>query len=264
MRTLCLTALEELELIQEVLDDLGEGGNGGEQPSLSELFDVEWDGVITNQHGVDAEMLFPEDLFPEQEEPDSTSGGGEEDENRELHTPSPPVLSPAEQVHREERELEDLGGDIDLRCYERMFSETEDEGEDGGSGSSSTGEQNGFRLDCPPVPGQDCLSCHFHRCTMGDPTLHCSLCYIRLTNYCIYSPVSEPEEEEETEGAGEPRREAAAAASTSSGVTHSPQKRPHPSGPSPPNPPPHLQSVCEMLGGNEEPLDLSCKRARQS
>ncbi|ART33358.1 E1A [Deer mastadenovirus B] len=52
---------------------------------------------------------------------------------------------------------------------------------------------NHFSLDCPEEPGRECSSCGFHRAQSGVPGIMCSLCYMRQTYHCIYSPVSEEE-----------------------------------------------------------------------
>ncbi|AEK98442.1 E1A [Titi monkey adenovirus ECC-2011] len=260
MKTWQCQSLADLELVQEILDEMGEGNHGhfvpedGGDPgdsgfvpeplSLHDLFDVPTD-PLTQEHAEAVDLLFPDPV-----EPDST----QEDVDRPLRTPSPPQLSPVNLVCRREQELEELGAEIDLTCHEKMFTDSEDEGE-GAPQNGGSGERDGFRLDCPEQPGQGCLSCHVHRCTMGDPTLMCSLCYMRLNSHCIYSPVSEPEEEEGDESSRERPRPSTSA----QGVTQRPQKRQHADVLTDP---PQLGAVCALLGPQEEPLDLSCKRSR--
>lgn len=41
--------------------------------------------------------------------------------------------------------------------------------------------ESNFCLDCPPFPGVDCASCDYHRAEQGDPSVFCSLCYMRST-----------------------------------------------------------------------------------
>ncbi|AAD09714.1 211R [Bovine adenovirus 3] len=50
-----------------------------------------------------------------------------------------------------------------------------------------------FFLDCPEDPSRECSSCGFHQAQSGIPGIMCSLCYMRQTYHCIYSPVSEEE-----------------------------------------------------------------------
>ncbi|QDZ17454.1 E1A [Ovine adenovirus 8] len=114
------------------------------------------------------ELLFPELLLREAESGDRRDIFG-----------SPP-LSPADWP--------------DLSCYDPETGETAR-----GSSSSASASPRGspaasvFSLDCPEEPGRDCESCSHHRRATGVAGALCSLCYMRQTFHCIYSPVSEEE-----------------------------------------------------------------------
>lgn len=44
-----------------------------------------------------------------------------------------------------------------------------------------------YELDCPEVPGVDCKSCEFHKKKAAAGDIKCSLCYMRLTSFFVYS-----------------------------------------------------------------------------
>lgn len=44
-----------------------------------------------------------------------------------------------------------------------------------------------YVLDYPEVPGVDCRSCEFHKSKVREGDVKCSLCYMRLTSFMVYS-----------------------------------------------------------------------------
>ncbi|AFD10556.1 E1a [Simian adenovirus 18] len=98
--------------------------------------------------------------------------------------------------------------DLDLKCYEEGFppsdSETDEASEAEGQEESVCGYvkinegENLLVLDCPDQPGHGCRACDFHRGTSGNPEAICALCYMRLNEHCIYSPVSDAEGDSES------------------------------------------------------------------
>lgn len=140
-------------------------------PSLYDLFDIETDVGLPDSDSFPASSalaaaanaVFSDAVFeqcvPETPEPDGRS--------TTLNTPDlvcpetvpeTPLQSPVNEVNSSE---------VGIACAPEM--------------------QYDYELDCPAVPGVNCKSCEYHkkRATQGD--IKCSLCYMRLTSFFVYS-----------------------------------------------------------------------------
>ncbi len=87
---------------------------------------------------------------------------------------------------------DDILGDCDLfaEAADALFPDCLLEEVEAASGLAfeTNEEVEGFVFpDCPERPGQECRSCKQHREMSGDPSILCSLCYMRLTACFVYS-----------------------------------------------------------------------------
>lgn len=170
----------------ELLEDIVSGVLGDEPQvishlyedfSLHDLYDIdpgtenETDSLVSAVDEFFPEsMLLEADMPPQLESPGQPGAGG-----------VMPTLSPE---------------DVDLRCYEAMLPESEDE--DSGIGDPTRAmvsqamevlkdQEKNFVLDAPEIPGRDCKSCRYHRDRTGEPNILCSLCYLRINAAFVYS-----------------------------------------------------------------------------
>nr|QYW15026.1 E1A [Bat mastadenovirus] len=131
--------------------------DGEDPPTLHDLFDVSLPGPFPD-FSPDVELLFPTSVVEEAER-----------QNEEVRCETPVV-------------------EVELECNESMISTTPE-------GSVGTPEEEESEAGPssrwgPLEPGDSprpCRACTYHRIESGDPTVKCSLCYMKDTYYQVYS-----------------------------------------------------------------------------
>ncbi len=179
------TGNEILQLVVNALmgDDPEPPAHPFDPPTLHELYDLEVDGPEDpNEEAVNG--FFSESMLLAANE-----GVDIDPPSETLDTPGVIVES-----GRGGKTLPELGAaEMDLRCYEEGFPPSDDEEEENvqsiqtAAGEGMKAANDGFKLDCPELPGHGCKSCEFHRNSTGLKELLCSLCYMRTHCHFIYS-----------------------------------------------------------------------------
>ncbi|AGV32752.1 E1A 29.1 kDa protein [Human mastadenovirus B] len=216
-------------------------------PTLHELYDLEVDGP-EDPNEDDVNGFFTDSMLLAA------------NEGVDLDPPSGTLDTPGVIVESDinGKNLPDLGAaELDLHCYEEGFPPSDDEDvENEQSIQTAAGEvvkaaSDGFKLDCPMLPGHGCKSCEFHRKNTGVKEILCSLCYMRAHCHFIYSPVSDADESPSPDSTTSPPEiQAPVPANVCKPipVKLKPGKRPA------------VDKLEDLLEGVDEPLDLCTRK----